>query len=306
MSGSITFDRDIEFEYGEAQQVTPLLRRVVANNPSAFTFRGTGTYIIGHGHVAVVDPGPDDRQHLDALLAELDGETVTHIFVTHTHRDHSPLAAGLKDATGAQIYAYGPHGSGRESLARASGDVQLDASGDTGFVPDVALEHGDIVPGKGWTLEAVFTPGHMANHMSFALREEHALLCGDHVMAWSTSVIAPPDGNMKDYMASLQLVMEREDNVYWPTHGPQVKRPRQFVRAYIGHRRMREAAIVQQLQAGVRSIPAIVQKLYADISPTLWPAAGMSVLAHMEHLIELEKAETDGAPTLLSDYRIKG
>lgn len=304
MSGDIPFESTIEFKHGEIDQVSPLLRRVIANNPGPFTYTGTGTYIIGRGNVAVMDPGPLDDAHLDALVAALDGETVTHILITHTHRDHSPLAARLKELTGAKTYAYGPHGSG-PGTARASGDVQLDASGDTQFQPDVTVRHGDVIEGRDWRLECVFTPGHTSNHMSFALAEENALLCGDHVMAWSTSVIAPPDGNMGTYMSSLDLLLGREEATYWPTHGPPVGKPNRFVRAYITHRRMREAAIVQQLKAGLTTIPEIVRQIYSDVPEHLHPAAGMSVLAHMEHLIEQGKIETDGVPELGGIYRMK-
>ena len=305
MSGDIPFKRDIEFEYGEIEQVSPLLRRVIANNPSPFTYTGTGTYIIGHGSVAVVDPGPLDEAHLEALVRALDGETISHILITHTHRDHSPLAARLKELTGAATHAFGPHGSGPGTTARTSGDIRLDASGDTDFTPDVAVAHGDVIESAGWRVECVFTPGHTSNHMSFALPQENALLCGDHVMAWSTSVIAPPDGNMGTYMASLDLLLERDEEIYWPTHGPAVEKPNRFVRAFITHRKMREAAILQQLKSGLETIPEIVKRIYADVAPGLHPAAGMSVLAHMEHLIEQEKVETDGAPAVDSVYRLK-
>lgn len=304
MSGEIPFKRDIDFEYGEVTEVSPMLRRVIANNPSAFTYTGTGTYIIGRGNVAVVDPGPLDQAHLDALVKALDGETVTHILITHTHHDHSPLAARLKALTGAKTHGYGPHGSGPSGPARASGDVRLDAGGDTEFAPDVKLDHGDVIEGDGWRVECVFTPGHTANHMAFALPQENALLSGDHVMGWSTSVIAPPDGNMATYMASLELLLDREETIYWPTHGPAVDRPNRFVRAFITHRRMREAAIVEQLRKGRTSIPEIVRQIYSEVSPNLHPAAGMSVLAHMEHLVEQGKVVTDGAPAINSEYRL--
>lgn len=299
----IPFDRDMTVSYGETERVSPLIRRVVANNPGPFTFTGTGTYIVGRDTVAVIDPGPDDDAHLDALARALDGETVSHILVTHTHRDHSPLAARLKALTGADVVAYGPHGAGRQVRAMASGNLELDASGDTGFVPDREIAHGEAVTGPGWTLEAVFTPGHMANHMAFALPEEKALFSGDHVMAWSTSVIAPPDGNMADYMASLRRVLERDDEIYWPTHGPARRDPKPFVRAFITHRQMREKAILARLEGGDRTIAEIVSAIYREVDPKLHPAAAMSVLAHMEHLIEQDLVETDGNPGLASEYR---
>jgi glyoxylase-like metal-dependent hydrolase (beta-lactamase superfamily II) len=305
MSNDIDFERDFEFEYGVAQQVSPMIRRVIANNPSAYTHKGTGTYILGHGEVAVVDPGPLDDTHLAALLAALEGETVSHILITHTHRDHSPLAAALKLRTGASTYAYGPHGSGRQAASGGSGDVRLDAGGDLDFTPDVTVDHGDVIEGRGWRAECVFTPGHTSNHMSFAVPQEQTLLCGDHVMAWNTSVIAPPDGNMADYMASLHLLLEREETLMWPTHGPPIGKPHQFVRAYVTHRMMREAAILKLVQRGERTISDIVKIIYSELDPRMHPAAGMSVLAHMEHLIEQEKIETDGGARLDSEYRAR-
>ncbi|MCP5084550.1 MAG: MBL fold metallo-hydrolase [Alphaproteobacteria bacterium] len=303
MSG-LAFERELEFAHGRADQVSPLIRRIVCNNPGPFTFTGTGTYIVGQDSVAVIDPGPIDDAHYGALLADLDGKTVSHIIITHTHVDHSPLAARLMADTGAKTYAYGPHGSGRARQVE-SGDVRLDASGDSDFAPDITVAHGDVIEGAGWSLEAVFTPGHTSNHMAFALREENALFSGDHVMAWSTSVIAPPDGNMSDYFASLQTVLGRDDEIYWPTHGPPKKAPRDFVRGFVTHRKMREEAIYRRIQKGDRTIGEIVKAVYSEVDPKLHPAAAMSTFAHIEHLLEREKVVTDGAPTLVSEYRVK-
>ncbi len=303
MSG-LAFEREFEFTHGTADQVSPLVRRIVCNNPGPFTFTGTGTYILGAREVAVIDPGPLDEAHYQALMGDLEGKTVSHIIVTHTHMDHSPLAARLKDETGAKTYAYGSHGAGR-SRQLESGDVRLDASGDLDFIPDVAVAHGDVIEGRGWTLEAVFTPGHTSNHMAFALREEKALFSGDHVMAWSTSVIAPPDGNMSDYFSSLETVLWREDEIYWPTHGPPKRNPRNFVRGFITHRRMREEAVLHRIRKGDATIQNIVAAVYAEVDPRLHPAAAMSTFAHIEHLLEQEKIVTDGAPTLSSEYRVK-
>ncbi len=303
MSG-LAFERELEFTHGRADQVSPLIRRIICNNPGPFTFTGTGTYTVGKDSVAVIDPGPMDDDHYAALLAELDGKTVSHIIITHTHMDHSPLAARLKADTGAQTYAYGPHGSGRARQVE-SGDVRLDASGDMDFVPDVIVAHGDVIEGAGWSLEAVFTPGHTSNHMAFALLEENALFSGDHVMAWSTSVIAPPDGNMSDYFSSLNTVLGRDDEIYWPTHGPPKRAPRDFVRGFVTHRKMREEAILRRIQKGDRTIGEIVKAVYAAVDPKLHPAAAMSTFAHIEHLLEREKIVTDGAPTLASEYRAR-
>lgn len=286
----IQFDRDFDPQYGVAVAVSPLVQRVVCNNGGPFTFTGTGTYIVGHQNVAVIDPGPDDDDHLAALLAALDGKTVSHIIITHTHMDHSPLAARLQKATGAKTYAYGPHGAGRVTN---SGDLQLDAGGDVDFSPDVLLKDGDVLSTRDWSLEAVFTPGHTSNHMAFALREENALFSGDHVMTWSTSVIAPPDGYMADYFSSLTKLLQRDEQIYWPTHGGPRRDPLPFVRAFLTHRKMREAAIETRIARGDRHIRDIVKNIYSDVDPRLHPAAAMSTMAHIEHLIERGKVKTD-------------
>lgn len=295
----------MKFDYGEAHPVSGLVRRIVANNPSPFTFTGTGTYVVGRGTVAVIDPGPLDDAHYDALIRELDGETVSHILVTHTHRDHSPLAARLAAETGARTYAYGPHGSGRTTEIAIDDSLSLDAGGDRDFVPDVAIGHGDVIDGPGWTFEAVFTPGHTSNHLSFALREENALFSGDHVMAWSTSVVAPPDGHMGDYMTSLDTVLARTEEIYWPTHGPAVTRPQRFVTKLAQHRRAREAMIMARLKAGDRTIAEMVPRIYGGLDPRLVPAASLSMLAHVVDLIEREKVEADGPVSMGGNFRVR-
>jgi glyoxylase-like metal-dependent hydrolase (beta-lactamase superfamily II) len=296
----IQFERSFDPQYGTAVAVSPLIRRVVANNGGPFTFTGTGTYIIGTRKLAVIDPGPVDEDHLQALLAAIGDAEVSHIIITHTHMDHSPLAEKLKKVTGAKTYAYGPHGAGR---VQTSGDVQLDAGGDMAFVPDVTIADGDVLNGPDWNLESVFTPGHTSNHMSFGLKEENALFSGDHVMSWSTSVIAPPDGYMADYFASLKKLMGRKDETYWPTHGGPRQDPRPFVRAFLSHRKMREAAIATRIAKGDRKIADIVKKIYADVDRRLHPAAAMSTMAHIEHLIERGLVKTDGELSLSADYR---
>lgn len=302
--GSLAFEREFDFSHGVADQVSPLIRRIVCNNPGPFTFTGTGTYIVGTDQVAVIDPGPMDEAHYQSLISDLDGKTVTHIIITHTHVDHSSLAKRLQQDTGAKSYAYGPHGSGR-ARQLDSGDVRLDASGDMDFSPDVQVRHGDVIEGSGWTLEGVFTPGHTSNHMAFALNEENALFSGDHIMAWSTSVITPPDGNMSDYFSSLDTVLRREEEIYWPTHGPPKRDPRAFVRGFITHRKMREEAILRRIQKGDRTISEIVKAVYSEVDPKLHPAAAMSTFAHIEHLLEQEKIVTDGPPSLSSEYWVK-
>lgn len=277
----LEFDRDFDAVAGVAQRLSPLVRRVLCDNPGPFTFKGTSTFIVGHGKVAVIDPGPLDEAHLAALLDAVRGETVSHILVTHTHMDHSPLAASLKAATGALVHAH----PGKPAKPGGAA-LRLDASIDQGFRPDVALAHGDRLAGPGWTIEAVYTPGHMSNHMSFALGEEKTLFCGDHVMAWATSVVAPPEGHMGSYMESLRLLLERDDAVYHPAHGPSRRNPLPLARATLAHRRMREEAIFARVKAGERTPAEIVRTIYADVDPRLHGAAALSTLAHLEHLVE--------------------
>ncbi len=275
----LRFDRDFAPLPGEAAVLSPLVRRILAPNPGPFTFRGTSSFIVGHGQVAVIDPGPDDPSHLAALLHALRGETVTHILVTHSHADHSPLAAKLKAATGASTYAYG------SVTPDPSSGLRLDASIDHAFAPDVMLSDGDAVSGPGWTLEGLFTPGHMSNHMCFALKEERALFSGDHVMAWATSVIAPPDGDMGRYFDSLSRLLGRDDAVYHPGHGPSRTEPQPLVRGYLAHRRMREEAIRMRVAQGARTVAEIVAAIYADVDPKLHGAAALSTRAHLDHLV---------------------
>ncbi|MES1989841.1 MAG: MBL fold metallo-hydrolase [Pseudomonadota bacterium] len=293
MAVHIPYVREIEFTYGDADEVSPLIRRVVADNPSAFTFKGTGTYIIGHGQVAVIDPGPMIDAHVDAIMRALTGETVSHILITHTHSDHSPAAKPLKKLTGAKTYGYGPHGGGAG-----------EEDGDMDFVPDVELRHGDIIEGDCWTIECVHTPGHTSNHICFALKEEKALFTGDHVMGWSTSIVSPPDGNMHDYMKSLRLLLNRDDEIYWPTHGPAITDPKPFVRAFIAHREEREASIVAQIKAGHARIKDMVPVIYAAVDPKLYPAAARSVYAHVLGMIEDGRIAVDGEPRMDSKLRL--
>lgn len=276
---ALEFDRHFGAVPGRVDQVSPLVSRVLCNNPSPFTFTGTSTFIVGQTELAVIDPGPDDDTHLAALMAAVRGKTVSHILVTHSHADHSPLAARLKQATGAVTVGYGAIVAGAGSTQRA------DASIDLGFKPERSIGHGETLEGPDWTLEAVFTPGHMSNHLCFALREERALFTGDHVMAWATSVIAPPDGNMAQYVASLRLLLQRDDSFYLPAHGPARLDPKPWVRALLTHRLMREAAILNRIRQGDRTIPGIVAAIYDGLDPTLHGAAALSTLAHLEHLI---------------------
>jgi glyoxylase-like metal-dependent hydrolase (beta-lactamase superfamily II) len=298
MTVEIPFRRELSFEYGRLEPIAPMIRRIVARNPSPFTFRGTGTYVVGQGEVAVIDPGPDLAEHVEALLAGLMGEQVTHILVTHTHRDHSPAARALQQATGAPTFGFGRHAGGNRS------DPAVEEGGDWDFVPDITVRDGDRIAGKGWTFEAVHTPGHTSNHLCFALPAEGVLFSGDHVMGWSTSVIAPPDGDMAAYMASLDKLLGRSDAVYWPTHGPAITEPKDHVRAFIAHRREREAGILDSLRAGIGQIDAIVERLYTGLQPGLRRAAGRSVHAHLIDLVGRGIVESDGAPALDANYRI--
>lgn len=300
MATKIPFVRDMEFAYGEPQQVSPLIRRVVANNPGPFTFKGTGVYIIGHGDVAVIDPGPDTQEHIDVLMRALDGERVTHIFVTHRHMDHSPAAKPLAALTGARIYS-----STVPPKPSDCDELRLEAGDDHDFIPDVDVQDGQVFAGKGWTIEAVATPGHTTNHFAYALKEENALFPGDHIMGWSTTVIGPPDGDMSDYFASLEKVRDRSYATLWPTHGPPIRDVGPFVQAFIDHRLEREAQIVSQLAAGQRRIKDMVTVIYADVDKRLHPAACHSVLAHMIRLVELGRVGCDGPPCVDNDYWLR-
>ncbi|MDJ1157726.1 MBL fold metallo-hydrolase [Chelatococcus sp. SYSU_G07232] len=302
MAEDIPFERDFAAEPGAVVVLTPLVRRVLVPNPGPFTYTGTCTYIIGRGTVAILDPGPDDGAHVAAILDAVRGETVSHVVVTHTHRDHSPAAGVVKTATGAMIAGCAPHHPARPL---ALGEINpLDASADRDYAPDLVLDDGEAVTGPGWSLAAVATPGHTANHLAFALPEENALFSGDHVMAWSTSIVAPPDGSMADYMASLDRLRGRGEAVYWPGHGGPVREPQRFVRALLGHRRQREAAILARLAAGDETIAAIVPRLYEGLAPALHGAAALSVFAHLEDLVARGLVVADGPPALDGRFRL--
>lgn len=295
----IPFVYEFDYEYGSLQRITPNVRRLIAKNPGPFTFRGTGTYVIGEGNVAVIDPGPLDDAHVSALIESLADETVTHILITHTHMDHSPAAAPLKAATGAKTYGYGPHGAGKLEQG-----VQVEEGGDMAFEPDVVVRDGDVIEGDGWTMEAVYTPGHTSNHLCFGLREEKALFTGDHVMGWSTSIISPPDGDMTAYMDSLDKLLERDDAVYWPTHGTSIDDPKPFVRAFIEHRLERERQIINCLEQGVHQIEAMVPLMYTELDKNMYGAAARSVLAAMQRLTDLGRVTCDGTPGIGSTYAL--
>lgn len=298
----VPFNRDYPLVPGVVDHVRPGVRRILCNNPSPFTFSGTNSYIVGEGNVAIIDPGPRNEAHLQALLDAVRGETVTHIFVTHTHNDHSPNTAALKAATGATVYAEGPH---RASRPRHESEQHSPESGaDRDFMPDVQLSDGDVVEGDGWALEAVATPGHTANHMAFSWRERGYLFVADHVMGWSTSIVAPPDGSMVDYMASLDRLAARPEELYFSGHGPEIPEAPRFVRFLIRHRRAREASILHRLAKGEADIPTLVRAIYIGIDPRLTGAAGYSVLAHLEDLVARGIVATDGDAVISGSYRM--
>ncbi|PJI86835.1 MBL fold metallo-hydrolase [Sphingomonas koreensis] len=259
---------------GEAILLEPLVTRILAANPSPFTYTGTETYLVGTSDVAVIDPGPDLPDHVDALLRAIDGRRVVGILCTHTHRDHSPASRAIKAATGAPII-------GCAALALDDDGPRADAAFDRDYLPDRVLQDGDQLSGDGWTLTAVATPGHTSNHLCFALEESGALFTGDHIMGWSTSVIAPPDGDMGDYMASLDKLLGRKDRIYYPAHGEAVEKPQRLVRGMMGHRKQREGQILRLLGKQASEIPEMVEKMYVGLDPRLTGAAGRSVLAHL-------------------------
>ncbi|MEO0809494.1 MAG: MBL fold metallo-hydrolase [Pseudomonadota bacterium] len=278
----LTFRTEIDFAYGEPRTLAPGVRRIVANNPGVFTYKGTNTYIIGQGDdLAVIDPGPEDKAHFAALMAAVDGRRVSHILITHTHPDHVDGLPRFAKATGAAVCGYG-------HAANTSGKTHISPSGgtyaDLPFTMDIRLADGDRVAGSDWSLTAVFTPGHTPDHMCFQLDDTEILFSGDHVMAWNTSVIAPPEGNMADYLASLEKLLERKYSVYYPGHGGQVPEPKRFTKAYLVHRRLREQAILAAIGNGHVTIADIVRRIYKGIDPRLVPAAALSVQAHIEHM----------------------
>ncbi|MER8578413.1 MBL fold metallo-hydrolase [Mesorhizobium sp. M0965] len=293
---ALRFDTSFDPSYGKGVTVAPDVLRITAPNPSPFTFHGTNSYIVGRQTLAVIDPGPDDEAHLRTLLETIGTRPVSHIFVSHTHRDHSPLAARLKQHTGAVTLAEGRHHPARPLH---TGEVNpLDASADTDFVPDFALPDDMVIDGDGWAIRTVLTPGHTANHAAFALEGTGILFSADHVMAWSTTIVAPPDGAMADYMTSLDRLIGRDDRLLLPGHGGPVTEPRNFMRGLKAHRKMRERAILERINSGDRTIRTMVEAIYRDTDPRLHGAAGLSVLAHLEDLVTRGLVRTNGAPAI--------
>ncbi|OWV92413.1 MBL fold metallo-hydrolase [Rhizobium sp. R635] len=298
---SPAFDLAFEPAYGRAVPVVSGIARITAENPGPFTFFGTNSYLVGSSSLGVIDPGPEDEAHFAALMAAIGGREVTHIFLSHTHRDHSPLARRLQAETGAVTVGQGPH---RPARRLREGEVNPFAeSSDMDFVPDIALGDGETIAGDGWALTSVLTPGHTANHAAFALEGREILFSGDHVMAWSTSIVAPPDGSMADYMAALDKLIGREDGLLLPGHGGPVREPKSFLPALKAHRLGRERAVLARIAAGDREISEMVKAIYRDTDPKLHGAAALSVLAHIEHLLERGEITADGPPSLAASYR---
>lgn len=324
---AIAFNQDFKPDYGKVDELSPLIRRVVAKNPNPFTFTGTGVYLVGRGDVALIDPGPTLDEHLDAVLGALGpDERVTHLLVTHTHSDHTAGVPKVLERTGATTYGFGPHGpvpdhdpldsvsfdeyftaEEKEQYDKQWADTpdELKREGpDVDFVPDVAVGDGDVIEGPGWTIETVHTPGHTSNHVCFGLREEKVLFTGDHVMGWATSVISPPDGDLFDYLNSLRKLLDRDDDRYWPTHGPAIEDPKTYVQSFLDHRLNRERQIIDALGAGPSTIKAIVPAMYAEVDKRLWRAAANSVYSHLLSLHRSGQATSDGEPSLTATWAL--
>ncbi|MCJ9429451.1 MBL fold metallo-hydrolase [Kordiimonas marina] len=292
----------IPVEYGTPEQVSDRVVRVMCRNPSPYTYTGTGTYLVGAGdNLAIIDPGPMMPEHGEAILKAAGTRTISHILVTHTHIDHSPLSGWLAAKTGAPVYAYGPHGAGRKGGLE---EEEVEAGADKAFTPDILLKDGDRLEGDDWTLRAIHTPGHTANHLCFMLEEEKTLFSGDHIMGWATTVISPPDGDMRDYLKSLARVIEEAPDRLLPTHGPAVEGPKRFVRGIITHRRMREGQIMALLEEGPMTIDIMVSRMYKDVDKRLHGAAARSVFGHLIALVDEGRVATDGPPRLMSEYRL--
>ncbi len=304
MKAELPFSSEFEFTYGVAQEVAPGLRRIVANNPGDYTFKGTNSYIVGTGSVAVIDPGPNDEAHLSAIVSELEkgGERVSHIFLTHTHKDHCAGLARFAGLTGAQVLGFSSKDvvSRDEVKAHPGSEAILDAA----FIPDQALKGGERVEGDGWALEAVFTPGHAPDHLCYALGDGETLLSGDHVMGWNTTVVAPPEGDMGDYLLSLEKLLTRPETVYFPGHGGRVDQAPRLVKAFIMHRRWRENQIIECLRDGHETIDSILPRIYDGLSSSLVDAASYSLFAHLKLLVEKGRVNTDSSPGRHSRYRI--
>lgn len=324
---AIAFNKEFTPTYRQVDELSPLIRRVVAENPNPFTFTGTGVYLIGRGDVAVIDPGPTLSEHLDAVVSALGpDEQITRVLVTHTHSDHTAGVPLLVERTGATTYGFGPHGpvpdhdpldnvsfdeyftpEEKEAFDKQWADTpdELKREGpDQDFRPDVVVADGDLIEGAGWTMDVVHTPGHTSNHVCFGLQEEKVLFTGDHVMGWATSVISPPDGDLFDYLNSLRKLLGRDDERYWPTHGPAIDDPKTYVQSFLDHRLSREHQIVAALEEGPSTIKAIVPGMYEDVDKRLWRAAANSVYSHLLALHRDGRATADPQPSLTATWTL--
>ena len=301
MSAELAFNRSQDVAYGVAQEVAPGVRRIVANNPGPYTFLGTNSYVVGSGEVAVIDPGPAEPSHLEAIAAAIKGERLTHILITHSHRDHCDGARGLQALAGGKIAAFGPTGTARGAGAPGLSYDFVDPD----FVPDRKLADGDSVRGKDFALDVLHMPGHAPDHLCFALVGKRTMFTGDHVMGWNTTVIAPPEGDLAQFLASLERLMQRHDKMFLPGHGGRIQTPQRVVKAYIMHRKWREQTILACLEDGICTVPRIVARLYGTLDAGLKGAAALSVLAHLEYLIDRDLVAADGANALSSVFYLR-
>ena len=300
MSAELAFNRSVDVDYGVAEEVAAGVRRIVANNPSPYTFLGTNTYLVGRGQVVVIDPGPADEAHLKAVAKATKGERLTQILITHSHRDHCDGARALQAELGGEILGFGPTGGARGAGTPGLGTAFVDPA----FVPDRTLEDGDEIKGRGFTLDVLHTPGHAPDHLCFALVGQRTMFTGDHVMGWNTTVIAPPEGNMAKFLASMERLLQRHDKIFLPAHGGRIQTPQRVVKAYIMHRQWREQTILKCLDEGARTIPQIVAKIHGGLDAKLKEAAALSVLAHLEYLSERGMVATEGLPRLAGVYAL--
>ena len=315
---SPVFSTEPQPNYGAIEQVSPMVQRLIAKNPSKFTYHGTGTYLVSKPkseEVVIIDPGPNDTDHISALVAAIGNRSVSHLLITHTHLDHSPATASLVEITGAPTYGFGPHPlDTTDSNQKKDLDINKNKNspnpndseegGDLSFEPMVELRDGDIIAGDGITFEVLHTPGHISNHLCFALEEEQTLFTGDHVMGWSTTVIPAPNGNLSHYLKNLGRLLERSESLYRPTHGPPLKNPHPYVASLIDHRKKREAQIIEALNSGPRTIDSLVSEIYAQIDKELHRAASTSVYAHLLDLARNEKVQAEPELNLSSQWRL--
>jgi len=299
---ALEFKQDLTANYGQPEVLSPLITRVLCNNPSPYTYTGTNTYLVGTSDgLAVIDPGPEDFDHGVAILRAAAGRKIDKILVTHSHIDHSPLAAKLSERTGAPIYGFGPHGTGR--TGGLAGE-EVEAGADWNYKPDIIVADGEEITGPDWSITAFHTPGHTANHLCFHLKEENTTFVGDHIMGWATTVISPPDGDVRQYIESLRKIANIAPDTLIPTHGPWVKNAVPFIRGIIAHRRMREGQILKHLGLGCHTIESLVSVMYKDVDPRLHPAAARSVLGHLIALVDEGRIISDGPAQLMSHYQL--